>query len=90
VKQSHRLQIYVSGHCLACQEAALIAAEMAIAFPEIRVDLIDVQSPSIVIPPAVFATPTYLWNGERCSLGNPRPEVLRALIAASVESKVIP
>jgi hypothetical protein len=86
----HCLQIYISGHCLACQEAARMAAEMAQAFPNVCVDLIDVQSAGVVLPPAVFATPTYLWNGKRYSLGNPRPEALRAMIAQSIEGEGSP
>lgn len=81
---AHCLQIYVTSHCLGCEEAALIAAEVTQAFPDIGVELIDVQEPGIVIPSDVFATPTYVWNGKRYSLGNPRRETLRDMIAASI------
>ena len=85
--QTRCLQIYVSGHCLGCEEAALIAAEMAQAFPAIQVELIDVQAPGVVLPSNVFATPTYLWNGKRYSLGNPRREDLRVAIVNSINGE---
>jgi hypothetical protein len=86
----HCLQIYVSGHCLGCDDAALIAAEITETFPDVDVQVIDMHTPGIAVPPEVFASPTYLWNGKRYSLGNPRRADLRAMIAANIRGESAP
>ncbi len=39
--------------------------------PEVDVAVIDISQAHASPPPSVFAVPTYLLNGETCSLGNP-------------------
>ncbi len=77
----HHLQVYISGTCVGCAEVATLAREVAQQFPSVHVELIDVQTPNLVLPDNVFATPTYLWDGALYSLGNPTREALAALIA---------
>ena len=74
------LSIYISRHCWGCREAQKIAEQMHQSYPELTVELIDVDRAEVETPDKVFATPTYLLNGRIVSLGNPRPEALREMI----------
>jgi hypothetical protein len=80
------IEIYVTAHCPICTYAYEIAALIRQEFPAVHLRLIDLsdpqRDPDIVIPESVFATPTYLLNGERWSLGNPAPEHVRQTLLA--------
>lgn len=67
------LKIFVTEHCSGCVEALRIAAEVAQNYPQLRVEVIDLNAPEVVIPETVFATPTYMLNNRIVSLGNPGP-----------------
>ena len=79
------LRIYISEHCWGCQEAREMAVHLRQTFPELAVDLIDLDKRDVQKPDEVFATPTYVLNGRVVSLGNPRPETLRELIEAELQ-----
>ena len=68
------LDIYISDHCMSCDYAREVAAEIGRKFPEVEIHLIDIETAADPIPDAVFATPTYLLNGRVWSLGNPSAE----------------
>jgi alkyl hydroperoxide reductase subunit AhpF len=71
---NHRLEAYVSEDCYGCGEAREIARELSVRFPDLRVEVIDVDASGIERPPAVFAVPSFLLNDELLWLGNPRRE----------------
>lgn len=68
------LEIFVSQHCFVCEYAYEVAAMIRRDFPTVRVSIIDIHQTTEPIPERVFATPTYLLNGEVWSLGNPSIE----------------
>lgn len=80
-----QLDIYIEPNCDNCERAVMIAELVRDQLPQVDVSLIDLSSPAANPPDSVFAVPTYLLNGETCSLGNPDEarllRQLRALIA---------
>ena len=68
------LRIFVREDCSGCGEARRIAVWVEQDFPQLRVELIDIADPQVLVPDAVFATPTYMLNGHVVSMGNPSPE----------------
>jgi hypothetical protein len=76
-----KLQVVVSDECWTCAEARRVVADVADRFPDVTVELVDMQSNER--PDAVFAVPTYLLNGRVIFLGNPtRLELSQKLAAA--------
>lgn len=71
------LSIYVSPHCPVCAYAYEVAATIRREFPRVNVVLVDIHQHPAELPDSVFATPTYLLNGQRWSLGNPSPELIQ-------------
>ncbi len=66
------LEIYVGPACLASETARRLAAAVrALPWPGLEVRVVDLGQPGAVRPPAVFAVPTYLLDGQVISLGNP-------------------
>lgn len=53
-------------------------------FPAVDVRMITLGATESAIPESVFATPTYLLNGERWSLGNPSTEQVRHTLEAAL------
>lgn len=85
-----RLEIVVSPCCWASEDARAIATEMRTCFPSLDVEVIDLGGPNPV-PPAVFATPTYLLDGSVISLGNPtREQLVRTIEARGCKSRKRP
>lgn len=70
----HRVAIYVSDHCTICAYAHEIADLIRKRFPDVELRVIDLSDPGETVPESVFATPTYLLNGQVWSLGNPSPQ----------------
>lgn len=70
----HRLEVYVASYCYGCDEARALAGVIADRFPDLHVDVVDLDDPESERPSAVFAVPTYLLDGELLWLGNPRRE----------------
>ncbi len=80
----HILEIYVAPNCFGCETARDLASMVrALAWPDLDVRLLDLSEPDIIIPPMVFAIPTYVLNGRVISLGNPEPDWLLDQIALS-------
>ncbi len=65
------LQIYVAEHCQNCRYSIELASEAEMAFPEVHIEIIDLDQPNVDQPTSVFATPTFLLNGNVAWLGNP-------------------
>jgi len=78
------LRVYVQSGCPACLRARRLADEARAAFPALRVDVVNLSDPVSVLPAEVFATPTFVLDGEVLSLGNPRPAMLLRRLAAAV------
>lgn len=77
-----KLQVYIADDCWTCEETKRIVADMASQFPELAVELLDLNE--VERPDEVFAVPTYLLNGRVISLGNPtRQELRQKLVDAS-------
>lgn len=70
----HRLEAYVADCCYGCQEARALAHDISTRFPDLAVQIIDLDEPGAERPSAVFAVPTYLLDGELLWLGNPSRE----------------
>lgn len=74
------LDIYITENCWACEESARIAKDMAAIFPDVSINLRNLNDCGT--PEAVFAVPTYLINGKVAYLGNPsREELIEKLTA---------
>ncbi len=69
------LEVVVAPGCFGCDEARSIAADLQGRLPWLEVHLIELDG-TRPVPAGVFATPTYLLDGEVISLGNPRRETL--------------
>jgi hypothetical protein len=67
------LMIYVAQHCSTCDYTYEVAAAIRREFPQVMIQIVDLEQTTEVIPDVVFATPTYLLNGRVWSLGNPSP-----------------
>ncbi len=76
------LEIYVAPNCFGCDTARGLAGTLrALGWPHLDVRLLDLSDPDVVIPPTVFAMPTYVLDGRVISLGNPEEEWLLELVA---------
>jgi hypothetical protein len=69
-----KLQVYVTDDCWTCEEAYRVVADVRPLFPEVEVELINVNDQ--MCPAFVFAVPTYLLNGRIIFLGNPTRQEL--------------
>jgi hypothetical protein len=78
------VEIYVTGHCYVCEYTYEVAEMIREEYPEVALHLIDLMDPTQVVPPEVFATPTYLLNGKIWSLGNPSVEDVRAKLSQAL------
>jgi hypothetical protein len=76
------LHVYIADDCWSCQETRRIVADVADRFPEIHVEMRDMD---LGKPDDVFAVPTYVLNGRVISLGNPTREELVQKLAAVQE-----
>ncbi|NCF64379.1 MAG: hypothetical protein GWP61_00295 [Chloroflexi bacterium] len=70
-----KLQVYVREDCWTCAESQRIVSEIAPQFPQIAVELLDLESTNQ--PENIFAVPTYVLDGRVIFLGNPYREQLR-------------
>lgn len=68
---SPTLKIFVRTSCAGCAEAQATAYHIEETFPQVAVEVVDMDNPQAVIPDEIFATPTYLLDGHIVSLGNP-------------------
>lgn len=80
-----KLEVYVKEACWTCAESRRIVAEIAPQFPQMSVELLDMETPER--PPNIFAVPTYVLNGRIISLGNPYRDVLRQKIMDAISNQ---
>ncbi len=65
------LKIFVKDNCSGCVQAHQIALWVKRDFPQLKVEIVNIDDPQALVPEAVFATPTYMLNNSIVSLGNP-------------------
>ena len=68
------LKIFVNEDCPGCVEARAIATHIEQGYPDLDVEIIDVNRDPAAVPEKVFATPTYILDDRIVSLGNPSLE----------------
>jgi hypothetical protein len=66
-----KLKIFVAEDCPGCVEARAIAARIEQGYPNLDVEIIDINNAPDAVPEKVFATPTYILDDRIVSLGNP-------------------
>lgn len=76
------LSVYIAGHCPASRYSREMALAMAEAFPDLYVEVIDVDQPATLRSGGedVLFTPGYFLNGRLFSYGNPRQEELERAV----------
>ena len=65
------LKIFVAMDCVGCAEARTIATHIEQEYPNLDVEIIDINRDPVGVPEQVFATPTYVLDDRIVSLGNP-------------------
>ncbi len=80
------LEIYVEAGCSTCERARELADQVARHYPKLAVDVVDISDTDREVPEAVFAVPTYVFNGAVISLGNPSYEELTEKLNGSLVS----
>jgi predicted thioredoxin/glutaredoxin len=78
------LRIYVGKHCWSCEESVRLAEHLRREFAQLNVEVIDLEAEGSVNHDGVFSTPTYVFDGQTISLGNPTAEELFAKLSASL------
>jgi hypothetical protein len=73
----NRLVIYVTAYCGVCRYAHEVADDIRHRYPQVNVELIDIDASPEAKPDDVFATPTYVLDGRVWSLGNPSEAKIR-------------
>ena len=79
-EQPLELQVFIEAGCQVCERALRLAQEVDGQYPELVVQVIDVNEPAARRRDDVFAVPTFVLNGQVFSLGNPRDVSLRQAI----------
>ena len=76
------LKVFVTENCPGCDEALTIAHYARQTYAaHINVEIIDMAEGEAIVPEAVFATPTFMFNERIVSLGNPSLEELAEWVA---------
>lgn len=83
---AQHLAIYIATHCEICQYALEVADEIRRAYPQVDVQVVDINQTTEAVPESVFATPTYLLNGRVWSLGNPSITKVREAFGAPAQA----
>ena len=65
-----KLQVVVASHCANCEEALMLARAASDRFPQIEVEVVNLEAPDAPRVDVV-AVPAYLLDGRVVSLGNP-------------------
>ena len=83
------LSIYIAKHCPVSHYSVALARDVADAFPEVDVRVIDVddkaESGGGKLRDHVLFTPGYFLDGRLISWGNPRRNDLFALVARALD-----
>ena len=75
------LKVVVSTHCFGCEKAIRLSMIAAERFPNISVDVVNLEKQLDAKPSQIVAVPAYLLDGKLIFLGNPREEELFSVIA---------
>jgi hypothetical protein len=78
------LEIYVDEGCLGCRRSLELAAHVRSRFPDVDVKVYDASEPAGNSRHLVLATPTFILNGKKMSLGNPSPAQLDEAILSAM------
>lgn len=75
------LDVYLTRHCIGCEEALRLAEEINRSIPSLqaRVNMLDEMTDGDL--PDIPATPAYFFDGQLLFLGNPYLEELLSRIA---------
>lgn len=77
----HRLEIYIGSRCENCATACDLARTVeSWGIPALQVHVVDLDQPNASRPGKVFAVPTYVFDDQVISLGNPTEAELLALL----------
>ena len=71
--------------CLGCRRSVELAEHVRRRFPGVNVHVIYTGEPGGRYAHLVPATPTFILNGRRMSLGNPSPAELEEAIQSALE-----
>ena len=72
------LTVYVHNYCPGCDYIDEVVTQMAQNYPQVDVQIVDLDDPQADVPDGVFATPTYMLDERVVSLGNPSLEQVSA------------
>lgn len=67
----HKLEVYIADECPGCDEAKLLVKKLLQKKVNIKIDLLNFNNPTTICPDNIFATPTFVLNGQIIFLGNP-------------------
>jgi hypothetical protein len=84
-----RLEIFVSAHCVGCQEARRLAGAVAERFRSLAVRVVDLDAEPEAKPEHVIAVPAYLLDDVVVSFGNPRPGDLFQQIERAIATEPV-
>ena len=79
------LEIYVDEGCLGCRRSLELAEHVRKRFPGVDVRVINTGEPGGEYAHLVLATPTFILNGRKMSLGNPSPAQLDEAILSALK-----
>ena len=81
-----KLQIIVASACANCEEASRLSDLVKARFPQVAIEVIDLDREPERQPDSVFAVPTYLLDGRVIWLGNPSEDALYTLLEAELQT----
>jgi len=65
------LTIYTATHCPVNNRTCKLVDQLHRQYPNIPMQVINLDDPNVEWPSFVIGTPTYVWNGRVIFLGNP-------------------
>ncbi len=72
----HIMQVVIADDCPMCVFSEDVVGFARRTYPNLKIDLLNLSNPDTICPENIFATPTYLLNGQIIFLGNPSFEEL--------------
>jgi hypothetical protein len=70
------LRVYVAEDCPTSDIALGLVEKVRAIYPDLPVQVIDVDAPEAPVPDDIFGTPIYTWNNRVLFLGNPSEATL--------------
>jgi len=77
------LDVLIVPHCFGCERARHLAAETQGHFPELAVQVVDLEASQAPLPRGLIAVPAYVLNGRLLFTGNPTAEALRRALTTA-------